>query len=399
MNSFGEYQNNRPSRRDFLRIAGIAASGLAAVKYFPPAGRFPTVEASTSTAPAFAQALPQIIPPLVEFPTAERLGRAARGSMEEKEAPSLDSATVTILYEDSVLPWLREVVASTPTYVFNNQRWVETPEGFVYAPNFQPVRYLLNQPVTELPNTTLGPGMWVEVTIPYVDVALEREPSSNSWVDDLIEAGLPVRVYDSQVFWVDRVETGQSGRSFYHINPNFYGGVDMLWADARAFRPIPAEDLAPINPDVENKKVVVDVTHQALSCYEGDTEVFYCRVSTGAKFDMYGNVVDKWATPVGKHKVSRKFISLQMAGGTTGAGYDLPGIGWTVIFATGGVAIHSTFWHNNFGDPMSHGCVNVAPDDAKWLFRWIQPAVSADPGMWDIGLSGQTSTEVEVIEA
>jgi lipoprotein-anchoring transpeptidase ErfK/SrfK len=111
---------------------------------------------------------------------------------------------------------------------------------------------------------------------------------------------------------------------------------------------------------------------------------------------MYGNVVDKWSTPVGEHRATRKFISLQMAGGTTGAGYDLPGIGWVTIFATGGVAIHSTFWHNNYGDPMSHGCVNANPQDAHWLFRWTQPQVSSDPGMLDVTVSGQNSTKILV---
>jgi lipoprotein-anchoring transpeptidase ErfK/SrfK len=113
---------------------------------------------------------------------------------------------------------------------------------------------------------------------------------------------------------------------------------------------------------------------------------------------MSGEVVDKWATPPGEHRVSRKFISLQMAGGTTGAGYDIPGIGWTIIFATGGVAIHSTFWHNNFGDPMSHGCVNVAPQDARWIFRWTQPDVSYDPGMLDVATTGKTGTHILVRE-
>jgi hypothetical protein len=57
-----------------------------------------------------------------------------------------------------------------------------------------------------------------------------------------------------------------------------------------------------------------------------------------------------------------------MAGGTASGGYDLPGIAWTVLFATGGVAIHSTFWHNNFGVPMSHGCVNAAPEILNGFF-------------------------------
>jgi len=87
-----------------------------------------------------------------------------------------------------------------------------------------------------------------------------------------------------------------------------------------------------------------------------------------------------------------------MSGGTPGAGYDLPGIAWTSIFATGGVAIHSTFWHYNYGTPVSHGCVNCTPDDAKWIFRWNSPEVVYDPGMVDVTVTGQVSTDIQVVE-
>jgi lipoprotein-anchoring transpeptidase ErfK/SrfK len=241
--------------------------------------------------------------------------------------------------------------------------------------------------------------MWVEVTVPYAEAILDKaNPSSNSWAEARMDEGLPLRVYYSQCFWVDRVKTGSNGGLYYRVNPNYYGGVDMLWVAAEAFRPISMEEITPINPDAVDKRIEVDVIHQVMSCYEGASEVYHCRVSTGAKFDMFGNVVDKWSTPVGSHRVTRKYISLQMSGGTTGAGYDLPGIGWTSIFATGGVAIHSTFWHYNYGDPVSHGCVNAKPEDAKWVFRWGAPTVAYDPGTVDVTVTGEDSTSVRVVE-
>jgi lipoprotein-anchoring transpeptidase ErfK/SrfK len=87
-----------------------------------------------------------------------------------------------------------------------------------------------------------------------------------------------------------------------------------------------------------------------------------------------------------------------MSGGTTGGGYDLPGIGWTTLFVGTGVALHSTFWHNNFGgELMSHGCVNCRPDDAKWVFRWTFPPVPNDPG--DVTVEGMdNSSTVDVVE-
>ena len=77
----------------------------------------------------------------------------------------------------------------------------------------------------------------------------------------------------------------------------------------------------------------------------------------------------------------------------------LPGIGWVSIFATGGVAIHATVWHNDFGTPKSHGCVNTLPEDAKWIYRWGLPFVPYDPGMVDISITGENSTVVQVIES
>lgn len=373
LNHSSSLANTLRYRRDLFKFAGLGLGGLA---LRPMSGFFQ---------------MPQ-------FPQAERLGRVAVGKVELKQRPDPDSATVGVLYEDAVLPWLREVSGVRPSWIFNNQRWVETPQGFIYGPYLQPVQNRPNQPLKELKPASLGQGMWVEVTVPYADVILDRPASSNSWVEARLDEGLPLRVYYSQVFWVDQIKTSDDGRLLYRINPNYYGGVDMLWVAAESFRPITQDDLAPIHPDAADKRVEIDVNHQVLSCYEGAAEVYFCRVSTGAKYDMYGNVVDKWVTPLGPHIATRKFISLQMSGGTTGAGYDLPGIGWTVIFATGGVAIHSTFWHNNFGDPVSHGCVNTSPEDAKWIFRWIMPTVAYDPGMLDVSLTKQESTPIKVIE-
>ena len=361
------------SRGEFLRMAALGVGGL----YLRPFSRLASQ---------------------IEFPQSDLLGRVAQGLLEIKARPNPDSQTIDVIYEDAVVPWVREVVGESPNYNFNNQRWVETDRGYIYSPLLQPVRNLPNQPVTQLEQTSIGPGMWMEVTVPYVDVILPNEPSSNSWVEAKIDEGLPVRLYYGQVFWIDTIRTTTEGTVQYRVNPNYYGGVDLLWASAEAFRPVTQADISPISPDATEKQVMIDVNHQTLSCYEGKSEVYYCRVSTGAKFDMFGNIVDAWATPVGEHIITRKYISLQMSGGTTGAGYDLPGIGWSIIFATGGVAIHSTFWHNNFGDTMSHGCVNVTPEDARWIFRWTLPTVAYDPGMVDITVTGEASTQVEVYE-
>ena len=363
------------SRKNFIKLIGLGIIGVN----FKPKKRF--IEQ-------------------VEFPSSDRLGRVCiNGMVNIKAQPYEDSQTVGVLYEDAVVPWLSEIAAKEPNYNYFSQRWVETIDGYVYAANLQPVRNYPNQAIDKLLPTSSGQGMWAEVTVPFADITLVNNPSSNSWVQSRIDQGLPLRVYYGQVYFIDQVKIDKQGAVYYRANPNYYGGVDLFWVPAEAIHPILPQEIDAINPEIENKKIIIDVNKQTLSCYESAVEVFYCRVSTGAKFDMYGNAVEKWATPLGSFLVSRKFVSLQMSGGTTGAPYDLPGIGWVSMFATGGVAIHATVWHNDFGTPKSHGCVNTLPEDAKWIFRWGFPSAPYDPGMVDISISGENSTQVQVVES
>jgi hypothetical protein len=343
---------------------------------------------------------PTLAPPqsrftLPEFPQAERLGRVTAGKIEVKARPDPDSQTVGVLFEDAVVNWLREVVGIN--LYRTNQRWVETPDGYLWSPYIQPVQNLPNQPVQKLPETSLGPGMWVEVSVPYVDLYLDNPPPRSPALKDRKELGLPPRLYFSQILWVDQIKTDEEGNVLYRVNEKYGTYGDILWGAAEAFRPLTPEELAPISPDVEEKRVVVHIIHQTLSCYEGKDEVFFTRISSGAKWDAQGKPVDVWSTPIGRFPIWRKLISLHMSGGTTGGGWDLPGVGWVSLFVGSGVAIHSTFWHNNYGEPMSRGCVNARPEDSKWVFRWTMPKVTYDPGDAVVSMPGGTT--VEVIES
>jgi lipoprotein-anchoring transpeptidase ErfK/SrfK len=362
---------NSLTRRQFLKLA---AAGLGSLSLAP-----------------LDRALAQ-----ESFPDSERLGRAFT-KVEIKSRPDIDSATVGVLYDDTVVPWLHEVVGRHPFRY--RQRWVEIPDGYVWGSDLQPVRNLPNQPVRALPETSLGPGMWVEVSVPYVDLVLENKPISPGF-KARTEAGMPLRVYYSQILWVDQVKTGEDGQIWYRLNERF-GYGDLMWAPGSAFRPLSPDELSPISPDVSDKLVVVNVEekYQTLVCYEGKSEAYYCRISGGKKYDSEGNFLGESATPKGTLNIWRKQVSTHMSGGTTGAGYDLPGIGWTVLFSSDGVAIHSTFWHNNFGgELMSHGCINAAPVDAKWVFRWTNPPVLFDPGDLYSKDTDIPPTKVQVVE-
>jgi lipoprotein-anchoring transpeptidase ErfK/SrfK len=353
-------------RRDFLKLAAISLGSLGLTPW-------------------------KRLFVLPDFPAGERLGRVVWWGTELKTRPSLDSPAVRKLVEDELFPWVREVVGRHPTEI--NQRWVETPEGYIWSPHLQPAGNTANDPIDSLPQTSLGLGMWAEVTVPYVDLILENPPARAPWLEFRVKSGQPPRLYFSQVIWIDAIRQDEQGQRWYRVNERF-GYGDIFWADAAAFRPLAADHMQPIHPEVQDKRIVIDVPHQSMSCFEGSREVYFARVSTGALYNAVGERVDTWATPAGKHPVWRKMVSLHMSGGTTGGGWDLPGIGWTTLFVGEGVAIHSTFWHNNYGVPMSRGCVNASPEDARWVFRWTQPVVPYDPGDVTVPLPGGTMIEV-----
>lgn len=358
--------NTSLTRLDFLKLGALGFGGLA----FRPW---------------------RSLPYQVEFPQSPRLGRAT-ATLNLRTRPDVDSPLIRKVYEDEVFPWLRQVVGPTPAYA--SRRWVETPDGFLWAPNVQPVENHPNpDPPAAFPDYTAGRGMWVEVKVPFVDLFLANPPARAPWTENKRN-----RLYYDQVVWVDQISTNSEGDLIYRVNEPYGSYGDIFWAAAEAFHPITPEDIAPIHPDVEDKLVRVDLTYQTLSCFEGDQEVFFCRISSGAKFDASGLAVDEWATPPGSHPTWRKLLSLHMSGGTTGGGWDLPGIGWTALFVGSGVAIHATHWHNNYGVPMSRGCVNARPQDAKWVWRWMTPVVAYDPGDVQVDMSSP-GTFVDVFES
>lgn len=104
------------------------------------------------------------------------------------------------------------------------------------------------------------------------------------------------------------------------------------------------------------KWIEVDLSAQKLMAHEGQETIFTSRVSTG---------ISRYPTPTGRFRIYAKYRSTRMRG----PGYDLPNVPWTMYFY-GGFGIHGTYWHRNFGHPMSHGCINMKTTEAKRLYQW-----------------------------
>lgn len=112
------------------------------------------------------------------------------------------------------------------------------------------------------------------------------------------------------------------------------------------------------------KRIVVDRTLQTLYAYDGDELFMEEHISTG---------LDDTPTPRGQFKIFSKTPSRYMQGPVPGISdqeFDLPGVPWTMYFTNEGGAIHGAYWHNNFGEQWSHGCVNLPPEKAKTLYEW-----------------------------
>ncbi len=112
------------------------------------------------------------------------------------------------------------------------------------------------------------------------------------------------------------------------------------------------------------KRIIVDRSDQMLYAYEGDTLFMKEPVSTGLELTP---------TPRGIFKVFRKTPSRYMQGPLPGISdqyYDLPGVPWNLYFTEQGAVIHGAYWHTNFGQPWSHGCVNLPVEKAHELYDW-----------------------------
>jgi LysM repeat protein len=104
------------------------------------------------------------------------------------------------------------------------------------------------------------------------------------------------------------------------------------------------------------KWIEVDLSSQRVYARQGNSVVKTFVVSTGTS---------RYPTPAGSFRIYAKYRSTSMSG----PGYNLKGVPHTMYFYRG-YALHGTYWHNNFGRRMSHGCINLKKGDAKWLYNW-----------------------------
>ena len=277
-----------------------------------------------------------------------RLGRVADWSIQVHTEPDQQAPTVRYHRRDDVIAYFEEVKAEG--WNPHNSIWFRVIEGYVYSSEVQQVESHLNTPLQHLPPE----GLWGEISVPYTDARLDPAP----------DAYRSYRLYYSSVYRIVEAAWGTDHRLWYRLRDNLAPGA-RRYVHAEHVRPILPQDLRPISPHVQDKRIEISLADQLLVAYEGQEPVFTTHISGGVGGDR--------ATPRGNHQIVFKAPSRHMVGD----GFDLPGVPFASYF-WGAVAIHGTYWHNDYGRPRSHGCVNVPSEAAKWVFRWTTPVTPYD---------------------
>jgi len=251
-----------------------------------------------------------------------------------------------------------------------NSVWYEIDgKGYTYSGWIQPVETNYQKPKFDIPEK----GQVGEITVPY---SITRK-------DPYVYGDTAHRVYYGTTHWVTKTIVTRDEKSiWYQIYDSYL--KKYFYVAAHDMRLVPNEELTQLSPEVpaEQKKIVVDLSTQLVTAFEGEKLVFSERCSSGVK----GN-----DTPKGNFTTYHKGPSVHMTNEGDAVEeeivYSLPGVPWCSFFTGAGNAFHGTYWHNDYGRPRSHGCVNLPTLSAKWLYRWTQPVVPADedylnaPGM------------------
>jgi hypothetical protein len=316
------------SRRDFLRASGLAAGGLL----LPP-------------------------PPPDEAPRrVDQLGRAVRG-LYIYERPSFASRQLNFVGADSVfnIYGLAESEDDLP-----NRVWLRVRRGYVHSATVQFVRWQVETPSLDAPTD----GFLGEVIVPV----------AQSKVGPGAQYRSSYRYYYGTTHWIMKTATDDDGTIWYGI----FGDRTKVfsWARGDQIHRVTPKELAPLSPEITNKRIEVYLETQTLRCYENERVALETKCSTGIPLRREnGQVI--YGTPRGEWQVISKRPSRHMAGDDLAAAdfFDLPGVPWVTYVHWWGVAIHGTYWHTDFGTPRSHGCINVPTEIAKWVYRWTTPVI------------------------
>jgi lipoprotein-anchoring transpeptidase ErfK/SrfK len=335
------------SRRDFLKLSGYGLMGMLSPN------------------------LPMKFLQQDDFDNLQ--GRVIDRTIWEYDEPDFKAKRLKLYWHDLILPITNTTIGEDESAY--NRVWYQVQEGgYIYSGSVQPVRTILNEPQPISIRGALG-----EVSVPYTEARLEPD-----WNAEVV-----YRLYYESIHWIKASANNEAyGSMWYSLRDD--KNKTSYYVPAPHIRLLTAEELAPLSPNVpsKDKRVEVHLDDQLLMAYENGQLVFATRVSTGGK-----RLSGTYTTPIGEFITYHKRPTRHMAtGDIASSGFDLPGVPWVLYITEGGISFHGTYWHNDYGRPRSHGCINLTPQAAKWLFRWTTPSVPPDKEL----IYGYAGTKVEI---
>jgi len=320
------------NRREFLKLSSAAVLGLIALNLEEPYS---------------GHAQPASQP---------KMGRVVSNLVDAHASPSMDSKVVKTYWKDIVLP-ITEVALGTGEPVHNHVWYEMNHEGYVHSGSVQPVAINLNQPAKSIPEK----GVLGEITVPFSDAC---------W-NPIFPKVAAYRLYYETTHWVIGILTDSQGGIWYELLEDFY--QFKYYVNAAHIRIVGKDEVTTLSPDVpaKEKKIEVRLKDQIVIAYEFGSPVQMIRCAAGME------TWNGYFTPEGSFTTDYKRPSRHMVNGSHAAAntYDLPGVPWVSFIDENGISFHGTYWHNDFGRPRSHGCINLPSSAAKWVYRWTLPAV------------------------
>ena len=337
------------TRRDFLKISASGALGL----FLSETGLDRTLTLS-------------------EPPASH--GRVLMNGLFMFAAPSFDSEQWKAYGKDQTVS-ISEVVDGDEGNPYNKAWYRIGKEGFTYSGWLQPVETIYNKPVFDIN----AEGQVGEITVPFSHARSEPDIRFNGR-----------RLYYQTTHWVTNSIVNREQKTIWYEIYDFFDhkNYNIPSYDMRIYS---NDELAPLSPDIPEtlKYIHVDLRTQTVTALENETPVLIARCSSGA-----GNT----KTPLGDFRTYHKSPSVHMTnqGDAIEGIFDLPGVPWCTFFTGTGIAFHGTYWHNDYGRPRSHGCINLTSEVAKFIYRWTSPVVP--PGIDYLHLPGQ-GTAVQITKS
>jgi hypothetical protein len=361
------------SRRGFLKLGGLGIAAALGIRFPLRVDNFQLLNSLNNRLGIPLLALSQI--DFADVLNPNQQGRVLDSTINIYDKPSLNGNLVRTYWRDWVLP-ITAITIGKSEDSFNMVWYKVGEEAYAHSGSIQPVLTITNPIVTQIPPE----GALAELTVPFTDA--RWDPGEDKQV--------AYRFYYATTYWVMETVQDAQGNSWYGIRDDKW--EYMFYVPATHLRIIPNAELNPISPNVpmDMKRIEVHLPEQVMIAYEYDQPIFMTRIASGAIFSN-----GDFSTPSGRYMTFHKRYSRHMARGNLAAnGYDLPGVPWNAYITEEGIAFHGTYWHNNFGKPRSHGCINLTTQAAKWVYLWTMPAVPPD----EEGLYKKFGTSVDIID-